>query len=190
MTAVYGGSFDPPHAGHAIVAAYTSQWGGVDDVWLMVSRLNPLKEGSCPAPDALRLEMAQAVAEGCSGVEASGFELDRPLPSYTIDTLRDLRRQYPERDFRLLIGSDNWSIFSKWRAHNAIIEEFGVIVYPRPGHPRPEHLPEGVEWLDDAPQVVMSSTFVRGAVAGGRSVHHLVPPGVEKILEREGLYKK
>lgn len=190
VTALYGGTFDPPHAGHAIVACYTAQWGGVDEVWMSVSPLNPLKAGTRPAPDQARLAMVRAVAARGRGVEATDFEFTLPVPSYTYTTLCALRDAYPDRDFRLLIGSDNWTEFGRWRDPDKIRTEFGIIVYPRPGHPRPEALPEGVAWLDDAPQVVMSSTFVRDAVAAGRDVNHFAPPEVVDMIERLKLYRQ
>ena len=114
---IYSGSFDPIHTNHAMVANYCAQWGGVDEVWLMVSRLNPLKEGSHPIEDLHRLHMVKLVAEMCRNVKASDFELGLPQPSYTYVTLCRLREQYPEHEFVLIVGSDNWPISADGATH-------------------------------------------------------------------------
>ncbi|MDE6805150.1 MAG: nicotinate (nicotinamide) nucleotide adenylyltransferase [Muribaculaceae bacterium] len=188
-TAVYSGTFDPPHIGHAIVANYIAQWAGVEEVLMMVSPLNPLKAGTHPVDDNMRMHMVEALAAGCRGVKASDFELHLPLPTYSYRTLCALREAYPGRQFRLVIGSDNWSVIDRWRNPEEIIREFGLIVYPRPGHLRPAVLPDNVQWLDDAPQVVMSSTFVRQAAYEGRRLDYFVPHGVVELIEKYKLYR-
>ena len=189
LTAVYSGTFDPPHIGHAIVANYIAQWAGVEEVLMMVSPLNPLKAGTHPVDDNMRMRMVEALAAGCRGVKASDFELHLPLPTYSYRTLCALREAYPGRQFRLVIGSDNWSVIDRWRNPEEIIREFGLIVYPRPGHLRPAVLPDNVQWLDDAPQIVMSSTFVRQAAYEGRRLDYFVPHGVVELIEKYKLYR-
>ena len=134
---VYCGSFDPIHTGHAMVANYLAQYGGLDEVWLMVSRHNPLKVGRDPASEPHRLAMVKFVAEGCSRVVASDFEFSLPVPSYTYVTLCRLRERFPQHKFVLIIGSDNWHNFNRWRDSESILREFGLIVYPRPGYDLP-----------------------------------------------------
>lgn len=187
---IYSGSFDPIHTGHAMVANYCAQWGGVDEVWLLVSRLNPLKEGAEPTDGHHRLRMAELVAESCRGVKASGFELTLPLPSYTYVTLCRLRERYPADDFTLIIGSDNWANFGRWRDAHRIIKEFGLIIYPRPGFDVPDAPPAGVEVLGNGPTAFISSTFVREAVADARNINFFVPPAVADYIYRHGLYLK
>lgn len=186
---VYSGSFDPIHTGHAMVANFVAQWGGVDEVWLMVSRLNPLKLGSHPAEDHQRIEMAELVASKCKDVKVSDFEMNLPLPSFTYFTLCNLREKYPEHDFVLIIGSDNWHFMDKWRDPEKIISEFGMIVYPRPGYDMPDNLPDNVKVLRDAPMALVSSTFIRHSVAKGKNVNYFVPCGVAEYIEKNQLYK-
>lgn len=186
---IYCGSFDPIHTGHAMVANYVSQWGGVDEVWLMVSRLNPLKDGKKPAADSHRLAMAKLVAEECHGVVASDFEMHLPLPSYTYVTLCRLRETYPDYKFKLIIGSDNWLEFCRWRDYEKIIEEFGLIIYPRPGYEVTDLQGSGVKMLPDSPTSFISSTFIRKAVAEGRNVNYFVPPAVASYIKKNGLYR-
>lgn len=158
---IYSGSFDPLHTGHAMVANYIGQAGIVDEVWLMVSRRNPLKETLTPEDDSHRLKMAELVAKDCRGVKASDFELRLPLPSYTYVTLCRLRDEYPQHKFKLIVGSDNWHHLGRWRDADKIIREFGLIIYPRPGYPLPELPPKGVEVLPSGPTAHVSSSFIR-----------------------------
>lgn len=184
---VFSGSFDPVHTGHAMIANYASQWLGFDEVWLMVSPRNPLKHDSC-APDSCRLEMASIVASGCRNVKVSDFEFSLPLPSYTYHTLSLLRESYPENEFCLIIGSDNWVDFHRWRDHDRIIREFRIFIYERPGYPLSSILPAGVERIDGAPLAFISSTFVRNALKEGRNLNYFLPPGVFEYISQHKLY--
>lgn len=186
---IYSGSFDPIHTGHAMVASFCAQWGGLDEVWLMVSQQNPLKEGRRPADGHHRLEMARLVATLCRNVRASGFELELPPgPSYTYETLCRLRDQYPDHTFRLIIGSDNWVDFGRWRNAHKIISEFGILVYPRPGFAVPHDVKEGVTVLPDGPTAHISSSFVRKALAEGADINFFVPVPVAAYIRENNLY--
>lgn len=157
---IYGGSFDPIHNGHVNLARYVLHHADLDKVWLMVSPLNPLKPQGYVATDAERLAMARLAVSDIQGVEASDFEFSLPIPSYTYATLCRLRDAYPEHDFRLIIGGDNWASFPRWRNPDEIISEFGVIVYPRPDEDIPA-APAGVEILRGAPLMDISSSRIR-----------------------------
>lgn len=191
VTAIYSGTFDPIHIGHAMVCNYISQYAPVDEVWLMASPLNPLKKDTHPMSDTLRYRMTREVAARCRNVRASDFEMHLPLPSYTYNTLTLLSQRYPDRDFRLVIGSDNWVEFHRWRNPDKILQDFGVIIYPRPGFPIDEsRLPANALYLPDAPQIQMSSTFVRQAMEEGRDISFFVPDCVITLLEEFEIYKK
>lgn len=187
---IYSGTFDPIHTGHAMIANYVAQWGDVDEVWIMVSRLNPLKEGVLPAPDHHRLRMVKMVAETCKNVKASDFELGLPLPSFTYVTLTRLRDTYPMHDFKLIIGSDNWNNLGRWRDADKIIKEFGIIIYPRPGFEIPENPPEGVTVISNGPTAFISSTFIRKAISDGKNVSYFVPLSVSRYIADNNLYHK
>jgi len=191
LVAVYSGTFDPFHAGHAMVASYLLRWGGFDRVWILVSGLNPLKRDSMPgASDEERVRMATLAMEpDAPEITVSDFEMHLPRPSYTVKTLRTLAERYPDLRFRLVVGSDNWLNFSKWREPQAILDEFGVTVYPRPGYEvDPKTLPVGVTLLADAPQALISSTFIRKGIADGKSLRHFVDDRVLQFIEEHGLY--
>lgn len=186
---VFGGSFDPIHSGHAMVANYAAQWLGLDEVWLMVSPLNPLKQGSLPASDNHRLRMAETVAQKCTGVKASDFEFSLPKPSYTARTLQELQKTYPQHEFSLIIGSDNWLEFDKWRDTDNILSNFKIIIYPRPGYDIVDNtLPDGVTLAEEAPQALISSSFLRKSVKEGKNLNFFLPPEVFEYIKDKKLY--
>ena len=186
---VYSGSFDPIHTGHAMVANYVGQWSGVDEVWIMVSRQNPLKSGMMPEADHHRMRMAELVANKCANVKASDFELSLPLPSYTYVTLCKLREAYPEHKFKLIIGSDNWLNLGRWRDADKIIKEFGLVIYPRPCYVTPLQPPKGVEVLSKGPAAHVSASFVREMVASGGNINYFVPVEVAEYINTHNLYR-
>ena len=186
--AIYGGSFNPPHLGHIALARYVIASGRADEVWLMVSPKNPLKAADGLLPTPQRLRLAALAAEGEEGIRVSDFETHLPIPSYTFKTLRALREQYPDLEFCLLVGADNWQVFSSWAHPEEILRHHRLLVYPREGYPiDAASLPDGVE-LIDAPLFPVSSTEVRQLVREGKSVEHLVGKAVAEAIEREGLY--
>ncbi len=185
---IYSGSFDPIHTGHAMVANYVGQTGIVDEVWLMVSRRNPLKVSLTPEDDHHRLDMVGLVAENCLNVKASDFELSLPAPSYTYVTLCKLREKYPEHRFKLIVGGDNWQHLGRWRDADKIIKEFGLIIYPRPGYPLPEVPPKGVEVLTFGPTAHVSSSFIRSLLAKNGNINFFVPIPVANYIKEHNLY--
>lgn len=186
---IFGGSFNPIHVGHAIMASYVMQHSVLDQLWLMLSPQNPLKQGLTMAPDHDRLRMTELVTRRLDGVETSAFELTLPRPSYTIDTLRALQRKFPDDEFYLLIGADNWALFDRWRAHDEILRDFHVMIYPRRGFEIvvPDALASRV-MVVDAPLVEVSSTGVREALAQGRDVSFYVPDDVLRYIKKNNLY--
>ena len=183
-----GGTFNPVHIGHAMVASYMQQFTDLDEVWMVLSPLIPLKENpSALLPDVKRLKMLEIAVKPLKGVDVCDIELSMPKPSYTIDTLRLLSRRYPRRRFKLIIGSDNWKNFSHWKDYQKIIDEYGVIIYPRPGYPLPPIYEDNVDTVN-APVCDLSSTWVRNAIARGRKMNIFLPPGVYDYIESNGLY--
>lgn len=189
---IYGGSFNPIHKGHTELAASIVQQGLVDELWLLVSPLNPLKQGETSdiAEYEHRLSMARLATEDIEGVKVSDFEKNLPLPSYTITTLGELRKAYPEHEFVLVIGADNWERFPRWYHAQEIIDTYSILIYRRPGCEMDETLlPLSVQVVD-TPLYDISSTEIRESVKKGRmplkwvdrkvatyiSVHHLYSP--------------
>lgn len=185
---IFGGSFNPVHNGHLMLASYLAQWGYVDEVWLTLSPRNPLKDPSRLLPDMKRLQMLSIALKGATGLEICDIELSMPRPSYTIDTLDLLSQRYPRKQFKLVIGSDNWQTFDSWRDYQRILDDYGVIVYPRPGFPVENPNADGIEVVE-APMVNLSSTFVRDAIARGKDLSFFVPQAVSKYIRENGLYQ-
>ena len=189
---IFGGSFDPIHIGHAIIAQHVISSGAVDRLWFMVSPLNPLKVGKeRQVADTDRLRMVEMVSRPMAGVETSAFEFTMPKPSYTIDTLNALQAKFTDDEFYLLIGSDNWQVFDKWRNSEEILAKYHLLIYPRLGYEVkiPDELKERVQ-LIDAPIIELSSTEIRDRLAKGQSVRYYVPDEVLKYIERKQLYNK
>lgn len=185
---ILGGSFNPVHIGHVMLASYLVQWGYVDKVWLTLSPRNPLKEPGELLPDMKRLQMLSIAVKGAPELDICDIELTMPRPSYTVNTLDLLAERYPDRRFKLIIGSDNWRIFDQWREPQRILDQYGVMVYLRPGYPVTDHDVAGLE-IVHAPMIDLSSTFVRNAIAKGKNMNYFLPPGVYKYIVDNRLYR-
>lgn len=184
---IFSGSFNPIHIGHLALANYLCAYAGLDQVWFVVSPHNPLKSQESLMPDQFRLQLVEAAVEDYPNFRASDFEFHLPRPSYTVDTLAALRKAYPEHAFHLIIGSDNWLIFNRWREWKRILQENPLIVYPRPGYDVESNtLPAGVR-LVDSPVMEISSTFIREAMAAGKDVRYFVHPRVWELLQENTL---
>lgn len=188
---IFGGSFNPIHSGHAIIAHHIISSGAVDRLWLMVSPVNPLKVGlEQQVADTDRLRMVEMVTRPLENVETSAFEFTMPKPSYTIDTLNALQAKFPDDEFYLVTGADNWVIFDRWRNSEEILAKYHLLVYPRLGYDVviPEELRDRVT-LVDAPIIELSSTAVRERLAQGLSARYYVPDEVLSYIERKVLYR-
>ncbi|MBR2451338.1 MAG: nicotinate-nucleotide adenylyltransferase [Paludibacteraceae bacterium] len=160
---IYGGSFNPIHFGHIGLAKWVIENTDLDEVWLMVSPNNPLKDKSILADEQERLEKArEAMRREGKRIVVSDFEFHLPRPTYTANTLRALAREYPEHEFTLIIGEDNLQIFNKWRESEYILQNYRIFVYPRKGC-TPYLVPQGkdIRLLDEAPYFDISSTELR-----------------------------
>lgn len=183
-----GGSFDPVHVGHLMVASFVAQEAGLDEVWLSLSPSNPLKTERLAAPDADRLAMLSLATPPGHNLKAVDFELSLPRPSFTSRYLDHLTRQFPDIDFKLIIGSDNWLIFDRWKDSEHILDRYGVIVYPRPGYPL-DAIDDSRATLVKAPTVDISSTFIRNAISQGLDMNFFLPPGVYNYIKTHNLYQ-
>ncbi len=187
---IFGGSFNPIHIGHAIIANYVMQNTDLDQLWLMVSPQNPLKADAGRGYDQHRLMMADLVARRIEGVSVSGFEFSLPRPSYTIDTLNELQQRFPNDEFSLIIGADNWAVFNQWKSHDEILSKFGVIIYPRRGYEIsiPASLSKTVRIID-APVVEVSSTGIREGIKAMRNMSFFLTDDVYRYILEKQLYQ-
>lgn len=182
---IFSGSFNPIHVGHLALANYLCEFGGLDELWFLVTPRNPFKVGQDLLPDALRLELVQLAIEGYPKFRASDFEFHLPRPSYTIHTFDCLKEAYPQHTFHLIIGSDNWHSFSHWYRSDRLLAENPISIYPRSGYPVDvSSLPPRVR-LVDAPVIEISSTFIRESVKAGKDVRYFLHPRVYERLMRK-----
>lgn len=185
---ILGGSFNPVHIGHMMLASYMQQYGGFDEVWLSLSPLNPLKANPEELiPDVQRLNMLDIALGNTKGLKVCDIELSMPRPSYTINTLRYLEKRYPRHLFKLIIGSDNWKIFDQWKGAEEIKSDFGVVIYPRPGYNVGTIYDDGADVVA-APTADISSTFIRKGLARGKDMNYFLPAGVYEYIKNNGLY--
>jgi nicotinate-nucleotide adenylyltransferase len=189
---VLGGSFDPIHVGHTAAAEAALRLRGLERVLLIPAGQAPHKAGGS-APFEHRLAMARLAVEGRPGLEVLDLEGRRPGPSYTVDTLRELRRLHPRAAFELLVGADMLEDLPRWRQAAEVVRMARVVAFGRPGAGseaarRAFDAALGThDWLDFEPQDV-SSTEVRRRIAAGEPVGALLDPKVESYLRHHHLY--
>ncbi len=189
LVGILGGSFNPVHIGHMMLASYLVQYTPLDKVWMTLSPRNPLKEPDLSISDMQRLAMLEIATKGIEDIGVCDIELSMPRPSYTIDTLDLLSRRYPQKQFKFIMGSDNWRIFEKWRDYERILNDYGVIVYPRPGYPIENIYVDGVDFVD-APVFNVSSSFIRSAIKNGKDMNFFLPEAVYKYIVSKKLYQR
>ena len=183
--AIFSGSFNPIHNGHLAIAREALAQGAADELWFLVSPQNPLKKNNDLLPETDRLKMVELAIEDEKGMKASDFEFHLPRPTFTINTLEKLRKNFPEHQFRLLIGGDNLVIFHKWFEYKRIIDEFGLIVYPRPDFNTESlsQFPNTI--LISAPLIDLSATEIREKLVKGESIAGMVPEKVASFLHQQ-----
>jgi nicotinate-nucleotide adenylyltransferase len=186
---IYSGSFDPVHRGHLSLAKYVASLPNVDEVWMLPSPRNPLKPQSAVASDFQRLEMLSLAVEDMENIKTCDVELTLPKPSYTWNTLNALKQKNPDIEFKLLVGADNWHLFSKWYKGDEIISRFGLYVYPRPGYTLESTAVDNVIFLNDAPQDDVSSTFIRKCLSHGEEIGDMLPKNIKEYINKKRLYK-
>lgn len=185
---IFGGSFNPIHKGHVSLARQLLRKVALDEVWLLVSPQNPLKPQSSLLDDGMRLEMARLALAEEPDIKASDYEFHLPRPSYTWNTLQHLSQDYPQHRFTLIIGADNWHVFSQWRNSSDIIANYPIVIYPRDGYPvDAASLPLSVR-LVNTRLYNMSSTLVRQLIAEGRGVRRYLHPEVISYIQSNHLY--
>ena len=185
-TGIFGGSFNPIHNGHLSLARQLKEKAGLDEVWLMVSPQNPLKRSIDLLDDEKRLQMARLALKGVEGVVVSDYEMHLPKPSYTWNTLQALSKDFPDREFVLLMGGDNWAYFDKWYHYEDIIANYQIVVYPRRGETIPFR--DGRVMTVEAALLDISSTEIRQRIKTGKGIRRMVPKAVADLILKEKLY--
>ncbi|MEM1135205.1 MAG: nicotinate (nicotinamide) nucleotide adenylyltransferase [Bacteroidota bacterium] len=185
---LFFGSFNPVHVGHLILANTMVENANLDQVWFVVSPQNPFKKKGNLLHEFDRFTMVrQAIADNPK-FNATDVEFHMPKPSYTADTLAWLSDKYPHHQFILIIGEDNLKNFPKWKNHEVLLEQYGLLVYPRPKANKSDLLHHPNVRKIDAPQVEISATFIRDTLKKGKSVKYLVPEEVEAFIKLKKFY--
>lgn len=180
---IFGGSFNPIHTGHIALAKSLCEKAGLDEVWFMVSPMNPFKKTATDLlDDHLRLEMVEKALEKEPQLKTCDYEFRLPKPSYTWHTLQAISQEFTDIEFTLLIGGDNWAAFDKWYHHEDILAHYPIVVYPRQ-ESRVGEVPEGVT-IVATPLLNISSTEIRQRIKEGKSIKGMVPESIEELVKR------
>ena len=185
-TGLYGGSFNPIHIGHIQLSQALLDEHLVDEMWLLVSPQNPFKVNQKLLDDNARLELAQLAVRDIPNITVSDYEFHLPRPSYMVHTLEHLRKEFPEREFILIIGADNWERFPMWYKSKEILAHHQVIVYPRPGCLL-QDIPEGVT-VANTPLIDISSTEIRENIKNPNYRGEGLCPTVWEEIKRKRYY--
>ena len=195
---IFGGTFDPPHLGHLILAERCREAAGLDEVWFLPSFQPPHKLERTMSRFEARCDMVALAAIGQPAFKVERIESELPPPSYTAETLRVLKRRHPSHDFQLIVGGDSLADLPIWYHPERIVAQAGLIAAARPGVILPTanelaqkiKVPESEIRLQviESPLVDLSSTEIRRRVAEGRSIRFLVPRSVEEFIREKRLY--
>ena len=184
---LFFGSFNPIHIGHLMIANYMLNFSDLNEIWLILSPHNPLKEKKSLLPDHHRLELARIAVENTKGIKVSDIEFKLAQPSYTINTLVVLKEKYPNHQFGLIMGADNLQSFSKWRNYQEILKISELYVYPRP-----DCSTSNLDFeykLINAPQIEISSTLIRNMIKEKKDIQFFVPDKVKEYIELMNFYR-
>ena len=190
--ALFGGTFDPVHLGHLIVAEQCREQAGLDQVWFVPAARPPHKQERTLTPFGQRGEMLALAVAGNSAFHVSEIEKDRPGPSYTADTLTELAERHPDFELSFIMGSDSLPDLPLWHDPGRILELARLLVVARPDWPirSLEELGGKVRaQVVQAPLIDISSRDLRRRVAEGRSIRYLVPRALEVYIREKQLYR-
>ena len=199
---LYFGTFNPIHIGHLIIANHLAEYSGLDQIWMVVTPHNPLKNKQTLLDDYQRLQLVFLATEDYPKIKPSDIEFKLPQPNYTVNTLAHLQEKFPQHIFSLIMGEDNLKSLHKWKNHEIILQNHEIYVYPRisseldtslkgelakqnstfKNHPKIH--------IIDAPIVEISSTFIRENIKNKKNVQPLLPSKVWEYIDHNNLYKK
>jgi nicotinate-nucleotide adenylyltransferase len=193
--AVFGGTFDPVHFGHLIMAEQCREQARLDEVWFVPAARPPHKQRYDVTPFDKRVEMLELAIAGQPAFRVDQIENERPGPSYLFQTLEELSGRQPDAELHFLIGSDSLQDLPQWREPARIVERAGLLVVARHGHPIPAESELRVTLgtlrmqVIDMPLIDISSRDLRRRAAEGRSLRFMVPRAVECYIETHRLYR-
>ena len=196
---LFFGTYNPIHVGHLIIANHMAGHTDLDQVWLVVTPQNPLKNKSSLLADYHRLNLVREAISENLALKVSDIEFGLPKPSYTINTLVYLQEKHPENEFVLIMGEDNLRSFTRWKNHEEIIKQAEIYVYPRAL--TEQEIAEEIEVkgtpfehekvkMFDVPVMKVSASFIRKAIKEGKDVRCLLTEPVHNYVEEMHFYKK
>jgi nicotinate-nucleotide adenylyltransferase len=187
---LYGGTFDPPHMGHLIVAAHVREELGLDQILFMPALTPPHKQDRDVTPAELRLAMVRLAIDGDASFAVSDLEIERGGVSYTVETVKALLALHPGAALTVLIGMDNLVDFGTWRDPAGILALARVAVMTRPGYvPGAGGAYLTQMTLCEVPHIGIAARDIRRRVAEGKSIRYLVPDAVGSFIHEHGLYR-
>ncbi|MCU0705222.1 MAG: nicotinate-nucleotide adenylyltransferase [Fimbriiglobus sp.] len=196
---IFGGTFDPPHLGHLILAERCREMANLDEVWFLVSYSPPHKQGQAITRFEQRCDMVALATTGQPAFRVEPIEKELPPPSYTARTLAELKQRHPEHTFALIVGGDSVHDLPTWFEPAAVLQLAELVAVPRPGATLPSTAelatkvgidPASVRLTAvECPQVDIASRDIRRRVGEGKSVRYLLPRAVEEYVRERRLYR-
>ena len=184
---LYFGSFNPVHKGHLAIAEFLKQKSLFEQIWLVVSPNNPLKDSMDLIPENHRLNMVKLAIQNNPFLYACDVEFHLPKPSYTIDTLNHLEKQHRNHQFFLILGADNIINFHQWKKYEEILNRFTIYVYPRDNNTFEKKIEDPHIVYLEAPLLPVSATEVRDLLRKKMSVKDFLPELVVQYIEEQGI---
>jgi len=189
---LYFGTFNPIHVGHLIIANHLAEHSDLEQIWMVVTPHNPLKEKNTLLDDYHRLHLVRLATEEYPKIKPSDIEFKLPQPNYTVNTLAHLMEKYPQHAFSLIMGEDNLKSLHKWKNYDYILQHHDIYVYPRVsvGEDNSEFNNHPSIHKIDAPIVEISSTFIRENIKNKKNIRPLLPHNVWEYVDHNNFYKK
>jgi nicotinate-nucleotide adenylyltransferase len=185
---LYFGSFNPIHIGHLAIANYLTEFCDIKELWFVITPQNPVKKSSTLLNDRDRQHLVQLAIEDYPKFKVSDIEFYLSKPNYTINTLTYLKEKYPNKKFSILIGGDNLESFHKWKNYKKILDDYKIYVYKRPGSEVREFENSNIT-IVDAPQMEISSSFIRNAIKENKDVRFFLSAKVYSYINKMGFWK-
>lgn len=192
---LYFGTFNPIHVGHMIIGNHIAENSDLDQIWMVVTPHNPLKNKQTLLDDYQRLQLVYLATEEYPKIKPSDIEFKLAQPNYTVNTLAHLQDKFPQHEFSLIMGEDNLKSFHKWKNHEVILENHDIYVYPRISSETDTNQNLAFKsnpkiHIVNAPIVEISSTFIRESIKKNKNVRPLLPEKVWDYIDHNNLYKK
>lgn len=186
---LFFGSFNPIHIGHLAIANYMVEYSDLDEIWLVISPQNPLKKKKTLLNEFDRYKMVELAVGDDIRIKPSNIEFSMPKPSFTIDTLTYLSEKNPNHQFVLIAGTDNFHSFHKWKNYEEILKNYKLYIYPRPGFNLGKYENHESISLINAPQMEISSSFIRDAIKEKKDIRYFLPNKVYDYILKMNLYQ-